>query len=239
MTPPHHSRYERVSRRAVLKGSIGSGVLALTAAACGNADAEVLAGNVAQPAPTTTTTTTTTTEPPPTTASSAPADEAAETTIPTQTPAVAGEMVIAFTYMRVGEGQLESPYVAVWIEDSNGDLLQTVGLFYEQTRRGARWLDHLDRWFTGDAARLADGRIDTSTTISSATRPPGEYAVTWDGTVDGTPAPAGTYFVCIESAREDGPYSLIRQPLVLEGTLVETTLTASGELSAASVQINV
>ncbi len=235
MKSPKTSRYERVSRRAVLKGSIGSGLAALTVAACGNADAEVLAGNVAPPAPTTTTTTTTTTEAPDTTTGGTEPTVEPEVV---SAPAVAGEMVVAFTYTRVGAGAIESPYVAVWVEDAGGELLETIALFYEQTRSGARWLDHLDRWFTGDSVRIAGGGTDDSATISSATRPPGEYAVTWDGAIDGTTVTAGQYFLCIESVREDGPLSLIREPLLLEGTLAPTPLPDDGELSAASVQVN-
>ena len=238
MASPDQSRFEQVSRRAVLKGTLGSGLLALTAAACGNVDAEVLAGSVARPAPTT--------QPPATTSTTtAPNESTLDQTgqpdpsrEPTGPPAVVGEMVVSFTYSRVGPGKIESPYVAVWIEDAEGELLETIALFYEQTRRGLRWIDHLDRWFARDAARIATGGLDVARTISSATRPPGEYAVTWDGTASGVAVVAGEYFICIESTREDGPYSLIREPLTLAGALAPTPLPDEGELSAASVQIN-
>ena len=74
---------------------------------------------------------------------------------------------------------------------------------------------------------------------SSATRPPGSYSVAWDGVVSGTNVSAGNFFVCIESSREDGPYSLIREPLQLQGTLSETLLPDNGELSEVSVRIDV
>lgn len=227
MTTPEQSRYFVVSRRALLKGSIGSGLVALTAAACGNADAQVLAGNVAEATTTTTSTTTTV----------APTTDAGDASAVSGPPAVSGEMIVAFTYTRVGEGKIESPYVAVWLEDPQGDLVTTIALFFEQGRRGERWLDHLDRWFPGNAAYLASGGQDLVTTISSATQPPGEYAVTWDGTHAGTQVAAGDYFICIESTREDGPYSLIREPIALDGSLAPTPLPDEGELSSASVQI--
>jgi len=148
-------------------------------------------------------------------------------------------MVVSFTYTRVGEGKIESPYVAVWIENAAGELLETVSLFYEQSRRGARWLDHLDRWWAVDVERIAAGGTDTAATISSATRPPGAYAVAWDGFAAGTQLPSGDYFICVESAREDGPYSLIREPFTLNGTLSETRLPDDIELSNASVRIDV
>jgi len=234
-----HSRYLRVSRRAMLKSSLGTGVVLITGA-CGNQDSDVFAGAIAdaptttEPETTSTTSSSTTSEP-----AAEPADSATtSTTTDAAAIAVAGEMIISFTYTRSAGGKIESPYVAVWIEDADGELLETIALFYEQTRRGARWLDHLDRWFAVDAARIAAGGTDNADTISSATRPPGAYDLAWDGTATGTPLTAGDYFICIESAREDGPYSLIREPLRLAGTLPPTPLPDAGELSAATVRVD-
>lgn len=244
---PERSRYRLVSRRAVLKTALGAGVATVAGAACGTSDATVLAGQVAtSAAPTTTTSTMTTTS---TTSSSTSAESSSGTSTAPTTPtdgaagpvgtaAVAGEMVISFTYTWGPEGKIEPPYVAVWIEDQDGFLVETVALYYEQGRKGARWLDHLDRWFSVDATRIEAGGADTAATISSATREPGTYAVAWDGLADGQPVPAGRYHVCIEAVREDGPYSLIREPFDLTGTLPETTLPDNGELSTASVRID-
>ena len=220
----------------MLKSSLATGIAAAAGVACSNQDSEVFAGAVAETLPTTTTTSV-----PATTTTSADSAEPASSAPAVATDvgvAVAGEMVISFTYTRVGEGKIESPYIAVWIEDAEGELLQTVSLWYEQSRRGARWLDHLDRWYAVDTARVAAGGPSNSSTISTATRPPGSHAVAWDGNVDGVPASAGEYFVNIESAREDGPYSLIRVPLSLRGALLETLLPDEGELSEASVRID-
>ena len=238
MTTGDDSRFARVSRRALLKGSLSAGVLAATAVACGNQDSEVFAGRVAETVAPTTTTTTAPFQ-------TEPAVEAAPVSPPATLPdgvaaAVLGEMVISFTYTQGEGGRDENPYIAVWIEDAEGDLVETVALFYEQSRRGRRWIDHLDRWFTVDARKVAAGGVDDSTTISSATRPPGAYAVAWDGTADGVIMPAGDYYVCVESAREPGSaYGLIREPIRLDGTLAETALPDTGELSMASVLINV
>ncbi|MEL6982073.1 MAG: DUF2271 domain-containing protein [Actinomycetota bacterium] len=228
--------------------TLGAGVAVVAGSACGTSDATVLADQVA-----TSVATTTTTSPPTTaassstTASSTPTSTSADgsaTTTPAGdaavvgSAAVVGEMVIAFTYTWGPEGKIEPPYVAVWIEDEGGALLETIALFYEQGRRGARWLDHLDRWFTVDASRIAAGGVDDAATISSATREPGAYTVAWDGLADGVTVPAGRYHLCIEAVREDGPLSLIREPFDLAGTLAETSLPDVGELSMASVRID-
>lgn len=258
-------RYELVSRRALLKGGSAGLGLVIAAAACGTDDVDVFAGaltelvgddaagTAAQPIPTTapieiseeaeaspTATAEPTAEP---TAPPATTEPAAEPTAPPATNAgavaVAGEMVVSFTYTPGPVGKIEQPYIAVWIENQAGELVETISLWYEQSRRGRRWLDHLDRWWAGDRRRILFGGADDSVAISSATRAAGSYAVVWDGNIDGVPAPAGQYFVCVESAREDGPTSLIREPINLAGSLAATSLPSVGELSGASVRIDV
>ena len=263
------TRYELVSRRALLKATAGLGAALVLPTACGNGDAEVFAGAVTDPVsrgaetagqvgsaaaeqtpvPTTPPVTVEPAVDPTPSAESLPTPEpsatpeATATTEPTATAvpvvAVAGEMVISFTYTQVGAGKNERPYIAVWIENEAGELAETVSLWYQQERRGERWLDHLDRWWERDQSRIIGGGVDDSVTISSATREPGAYAVAWDGTIDGVPAQPGTYFLCIEAAREEGPYSLIREPLTLTGSLAATALPDNGELSAATVRIDV
>lgn len=233
---PERTRYSLVSRRRMMTTTLGAGVAAVAGAACGTSDATVLADQVA-----TSVTTTTTTSPPTTAAPSsttASSTSASSTLAAVGSAAVVGEMVVSFTYTWGPEGKLEPPYVAVWIEDEVGSMVETVALFYDQGRRGARWLDHLDRWFTVDASRIAAGDVDDAATISSPTREPGAYTVAWDGLADGVTVPAGRYHLCIEAVREDGPLSLIREPFDLTGTLAETSLPDIGELSMASVRID-
>ena len=216
-----------MSRRAVLRASAGVGLAALLPGlACGTGDAEVFAGGVAE-LPTATPVPTSTPLPTPTTAEVV---EPTATAAPTV--AVNGDLVVAFTYTQAAGGKNERPYIAVWVEDTAGNLVQTVSLWYEQGRRGERWLDHLTRWYAADTAQTG------ADTISSATREAGSYTVAWDGTVGGVAATPGDYAVCIEAAREDGPYSLICAPITLTGSLAETALADDGELSGVSVRID-
>ena len=230
----------------MLKASLAAGAVVVLPA-CGNSDERIFAGAATEPIPTTTAAPPPTSAPEPVPASEdepASDQEQPESPESTEAPsapvraAVAGEMVIAFTYTQGVGGKNERPYIAVWIEDAAGELLQTVSLWYQQRRRGQRWLDHLSRWYDVDLERIAAGGVANAATISSATRAPGTYAVVWDGTVDGSMAAAGDYFVCIEAVREDGPLSLIREPFALDGSLRETLLPDTGELSAASVRID-
>lgn len=149
-----------------------------------------------------------------------------------------GTMVVAFTYEQVSGGKNVPPYVAVWIEDGSGNLATTVALWYQQFGRGERWLPDLTRWYNVDQSRIAGGGADTVDAISGPTRPPGSFQVAWDGRINGSTAPAGSYFVCIESARERGPYSLIRQSVNLNGSTQQQSLSSDGELVNASMAVN-
>ena len=146
-------------------------------------------------------------------------------------------MVVSFTYQPQPSGKNMPPYVAVWIEDGSGNLATTVALWYQQFGRGERWLPDLTRWYNVDQSRIAAGGGDTVDAISGPTRSPGGFQVAWNGQINGSAAPAGSYFLCIESARERGPYSLIRQSVNLDGSTQQQDLSGDGELIDASFAI--
>lgn len=127
---------------------------------------------------------------------------------------------------------MENPYVAVWVEDREGELVATVALWFLQSEKGLKWLSDLRRWST------VDGSDAAISAISSATRPPGQYSVIWDGTdTDGSLVPQGEYYIAIESAREKGPYSLIREPITLGAEPFTQAIEPEGELTDAAVSL--
>ena len=197
--------------------------------ACGTGDSSVFAGAVAEQ-PTATPVPSPTPVPTPTPEQPVPTSTAAPTAVPDR--AVAGDLVVEFTYTQAAGGKNERPYIAVWVEDADANLVQTISLWYEQGRRGERWLDHLTQWYAADQASAA------ADTVSSATRSAGSYAVAWDGLVAGEPTPVGDYRVFVESAREDGPYSLTSASVSLAGSLSPLNLPDDGELSQVSVRID-
>ncbi|MCB0913161.1 MAG: DUF2271 domain-containing protein [Propionibacteriaceae bacterium] len=221
MTSP--SRFSRVSRRAVLQGLSASALLGL--AGCSTNDAQVLAPSGA--------------------ASTAAATTAPASTAPAATvSASAGELAIGFTYAAdttadsggmgggkgggrgPGGGMVRNPYIAVWVEDTDGALVKTISLWHLQNGQD-RWLSELHRWYAA-----SDG-VDTD---SGATRAAGSYTVAWDLTdSDGKAVSDGTYVLCIEATREHGPYSLVTGDLTLKGKALQQDLDASGELSQISV----
>lgn len=236
------SRYGEVSRRAFLRrlAATGAGATGLAAvlAACGHDDAAVFARGSGSTGTTTGSSPGSTTAPatvPPTTGAGRSTTTAPTTTSPPTTAAptgpAAGSMTIAFTYAASG-GRVRNPYVAVWIEDGAGELVDTVALWFLQDAKGRRWLPDLRRWSS------VDGSQETIETVSSATRKPGAYTLTWDlTTTDGDRIDAGPYHVCIESAREHGPYSLIRAQVTLGEGEVHQDLPANGELQDARVDV--
>lgn len=133
---------------------------------------------------------------------------------------------IDFTYEASG-GRIHSPYIAVWVEDAAGELVQAISLWFKADE--SKYLRDLTRW----------NALDDPTALSTgATRNPGTFAVSWDGVdLDGRAVPAGDYFICIESSREDGPYQIIREQVTLSPGLSPTALTPDGELVAASVSV--
>ena len=127
---------------------------------------------------------------------------------------------------------MRNPYVAVWVENSAGELVKTVALWHEDRGGQDRWLSEMHAF---SALNAADAQ-----TVSSATRQPGAFTVQWDGsTLQGDRAPAGTYRLFIEAAREHGPYELVQQDIALGTKAVSFALTPSGELTAANAEYTV
>jgi hypothetical protein len=129
------------------------------------------------------------------------------------------------------------PYVAVWIEDAAGRRVRTLSLWVNTSGRGPRYIRELRRWFDGEREQEGAGGPDLITTMSSATRLPGRYLVTWNGRDDrGNAVEQGIYRVMIEAAREHGTYQLMQQELRIATTPVAAELGSNDEVASASVQ---
>lgn len=93
-------------------------------------------------------------------------------------------------------GRARRPYVAVWVEDTDGKAVRTVTVW----GNNPRWLNTMSAWWK-------IGKDDKSLVkaVSRATRAPGKYEVQWDGKDDaGKALPQGTYTIKIEVHREHG-----------------------------------
>jgi len=129
------------------------------------------------------------------------------------------------------------PYVAVWIEDANGRPVRTLSLWVNTSGRGPRYIRELRRWFSMARDQEDAGGPDLVSTVSSATRLPGQYSVTWNGRDDrGNVVEQGSYRVVIEASREHGSYQLMQQDLTLTTKPLSADLAANEEIGRARVE---
>ncbi|MEZ4608524.1 MAG: DUF2271 domain-containing protein [Deinococcales bacterium] len=146
------------------------------------------------------------------------------------------QLLINFEVLAPGSGRYKKPYVAVWIEDSLGFPVRTL-LLWVQTGKGNRWIPDLKRWYRGEQNRKNTYGGDLITAVSSPTRLAGQYSLVWDGLNDANYyVYQGDYYLCVESAREHGPYSLIREKISLGTTPFSQTLQGNQELGGVGIE---
>lgn len=147
------------------------------------------------------------------------------------------ELAIDFEIAPQQGGRYHRPYVAIWVEDASGRPVRTLSLWVNTSGRGPRYIRELRRWFTlarDEASAGAPALIDT---VSSATRLPGRYSVSWNGRDDrGGVVEQGTYRLFIEASREHGTYQLIQQELALAAKPVAADLPGNEEIGSARVE---
>lgn len=133
------------------------------------------------------------------------------------------------------DGRYRRPYVAIWICDHEGFPIRTLLLW--QQKNGLRWLSSLREWYRDDQIRSFVDETDLITTLSRATRPPGQYDVIWDGKDDaGVPVSEGQYTIYIEATREHGTHQTMRTEVELGATPFETKLEGNVEISNARIE---
>ncbi len=245
------SRYAAAVRRSRLgRAAALSAVALFPLAACGDDDAQVFSASsvmvgttAAAPTAMPTSRVATTTAPVTTPGSLAVTTTPKDTTSPATTTSPAGgsasgmfpsggQLVVEFTFAVAQPGrQIRNPYVAVWVEDQAGNLVQTISLWFQQGK-GQKWLSDLRTWYSA-----SNGRVPVTT---GATRAPGAYSVAWNGVgTDGKPVPAGNYVLFVEAAREHGPYEITSAPITIGAAGFTVPLADRGELTRLSATLKV
>lgn len=131
-------------------------------------------------------------------------------------------------------GRYHRPYVAVWVEDAAGKPVRTLSLWVNTSGRGPRYIRELKSWALAERDEQAAGGPDLVATVSSATRLPGKYTVTWDGRDENKkPVDQGTYRVFVEAAREHGTYQLTQQEMTFGAKPVAIDLPGNTEIKGA------
>ena len=213
------SRFSAVSRRAFLGGA--SAVTVLGLAACG--DDSALSPSSSTGSATSSSTSSATSSDAAT--SSSTSTESSSATGDAATGSLEVSFTISGSSSGGGPGGARNPYVAVWVEDADGALVQTLALWH-LSGGNDRWLADLRAWYE------ASGGTETN---SGATRADGSYTVGWDLTdSSGATVTAGEYTLSIEGAREHGSYELVQQSVTIGGDAAEGQLEASNDLTAAS-----
>jgi hypothetical protein len=142
------------------------------------------------------------------------------------------ELLIGFE-INQAISRVHRPYLAVTIEDAAGKPVRTVALW---VNRDERYIGELRRWLRNEKERQRASGGDLMNTVSSATRVAGVYSVTWDGRDDkGALVDLGEYYVCIESARQNGTYQLLRQPFTFSNTPFFAPIKGNYEIIGVSV----
>lgn len=110
------------------------------------------------------------------------------------------------------------PYVVVWITDSAGNHVKTLGAWGDETK----YLKEIRQWWK--FARN-DRQLQRMT---HATQRASKYPLTWDGTdQSGKPMPTGSYSIWVEAASEDGPHAAKSIKLDCGTVATKATLTAT------------
>lgn len=163
------------------------------------------------------------------------AEEGAATTPVATEVSTAFEMKVDFELDKPEAERYLRPYVAIWIEDKDDFPVRTLSLWLLKGEKGLRWLPDLKRWSRSDKTRRLEDATNIVPLITSATRNPGKYSVTWDGLDNNSkPLPVGEYTLYIEAAREKGTYQIIKHPFKV-GEAFQKDLGGNVEIKSASV----
>ena len=135
-------------------------------------------------------------------------------------------------------GRYRRPYVVVWVEDKDGNLVRTLSLWVSMGGAGPfQWMPDLKRWYVADTERKLRDKKELFFTMARPTRPPGKYRVIWDGKDNHKkPLPAGEYTIWIEAAREHGTYQDIRKKVTLADKPFTEELKGNVEIRSASIE---
>ncbi|BCM25580.1 DUF2271 domain-containing protein [Methyloradius palustris] len=151
---------------------------------------------------------------------------------------MAADLNIKVNIPQINASEYHRPYVAVWIERVDQSVAQNLALWYSQKSgpegSGTKWLADLRQWWRKggrDAQLPLDG-------ISGATRPVGEYSLSFNDGKALAALPKGEYRLVVEAAREKGGHELVRIPFNWPATKADTQkVDGQQELGAISLDI--
>ena len=99
--------------------------------------------------------------------------------------------------------KLKRHYTAIWIEDEKGKVVKDLAVWMKSSK--TKYLPKLKTWWKVRGKTLLKDKSYFKS-ISSSSKKPGKYDISWDGTDNnGVKLAPGKYNLCIEVTREHGP----------------------------------
>lgn len=147
--------------------------------------------------------------------------------------AMAAGLNVTVEVPRIAVAEYHAPYVAVWIEKTDGSAAGTLAVRFRP--RHEKWLKDMRQWWRKagrDMTYEADG-------LSGPTRPPGSQKYAFDDAKgvlkDLKP---GQYTLVVEAAREAGGHEVVRVPFTWGKAGKPATAKGSKELGAVTVTVS-
>lgn len=123
------------------------------------------------------------------------------------------------------------PYVAVWLENEAGMLIEVYAVHVNQMKLGPRWLPDLKTWWRRGGREM---NMEASG-VSRPTKGPGEYKVAM-GPMKGLAA--GNYALVVEAARQNGGREIVKVPFSWKpGAKVAASTKGTSELGRVALSI--
>jgi len=136
---------------------------------------------------------------------------------------------IRFALPKIRSANYRKPYVAVWLEDSDHQVVKNLMLLGESER----WMSKNSFWWRREG-RKSPELLDI---FARPTRRAGEYQITWQGRDDfGQTLAPGIYHLSMEAARENGDHERISIPFKLGQAGL---LTASGQQEINRLELEI
>jgi thiamine biosynthesis lipoprotein ApbE len=140
------------------------------------------------------------------------------------------ELTVGINLSLIQGFRITRPYVAVWVEDEKGHPVKTIALWFNKLD----FLHELLTWYSDELLYRTDGARGLVSSISSATRPAGQYTLRWNGVDDeGKLVKPGKYKVFVEATREHGTRQLLRQEMDFNGTAKRVEFPGGIEIASA------
>lgn len=136
---------------------------------------------------------------------------------------------VGYQVPRIDAEPYHAPYVVMWVTDENRQMVRTLLVLGRKPKFAPENFVWWRRY-----GRQAPEVFDT---VARPTRPPGRYAVHWDGKDEaGQPVAAGKYILHIEASREKGGHTYQAVDLDLTGAGGAKALPAKDEMGAVDLK---